>query len=153
MWLFGSFVIRMNAHTRGESNIGMIQHCRLAGCCLFVWQWMMFEDWAWWPAVCSNDSSSASHTMVPEKMNDLCRSSIVRSWLLRWWWFQSQECPRPQDFPRFSPDPQVSPQIFDKTVVSCFHQGFSAVFIQAGFSRGGSGIISIFGQKHTVIKL
>ena len=48
---------------------------------------------------------SASHTMVPEKMNDLCRSSIVRSWLLRWWWFQSQECRRPQDFPRFSPVP------------------------------------------------
>ena len=34
MWLFGSFVIRMNAPTRGESNIGMIQHCRLLFVCL-----------------------------------------------------------------------------------------------------------------------
>ena len=47
MWLFGSFVIRMNALTRGESNIDMIQHCRPLFVCLAmndVWRLSMMTS-------------------------------------------------------------------------------------------------------------
>ena len=56
-------------------------------------------------------------------------------------------------FRGFHPTHRFRLKFLTKLSFPVFTQGFSAVFIQAGFSRGGSGIISIFGQKHPVIKL
>ena len=67
--------------------------------------------------------------------NDDSRLSIVGSWLLLAVNLMVRNVEAAQDFPRFSPGPQVSAQIFDKTVVSCFLSGFSAVFIQVEIPR------------------